>query len=543
MSGRIRYRNAVTHTDKRTEKVQNFIPGILGFTIKGKDVVEVDPRPGHVYVRIRDNFSEVVIAFNSVVAPVYGLPVLLIRDDKDKNRYQIYGRDTARYANWGTTSAYLPKHGDTHSFDPYTPGGDPVWVWGRQLMPLAAVPSGSLGAPNVIIEEGVYWKNGDWNFAGATGTANITPYNPTGSSARMVLVYIDENTCPKLLAGTTFFATNITGTSQVLPYIPDVPGTATTPVAGIRLVSGTSVILWDNIYDLRGWLIGMGVTGSVGTPGTPGASGPPGSNTLLIYDDSVFKVTGTAISFDDGLIVSVTGSIAYVKNTGTTGGSLPEFSANVVPFADDAGDLTHNDLFTAELYDSTYPVVNVGGAKSFFAASNSNYYNINSVSDYDGSQISLGMWGFGVSPVARFLQANGTVGSPTITAKNDVIGSIDFYGYAGGIYSHWVGSQIVCTSEVDWDDSPTVWATSLGFWTSETGTSHLHESLKLYTSKANFYGSVQIPSGTSGAPAPSFYFGEEYQDGSWRITRSGNDLVIQRRESSSWVTKQTIAAA
>lgn len=39
------------------------------------------------------------------------------------------------------------------------------------------------------------------------------------------------------------------------------------------------------------------------------------------------------------------------------------------------------------------------------------------------------------------------------------------------------------------------------------------------------------------------YFGDSGTDGSWRIVRSGNDLVIQRRESGSWVTKSTIAAS
>ncbi len=37
-----------------------------------------------------------------------------------------------------------------------------------------------------------------------------------------------------------------------------------------------------------------------------------------------------------------------------------------------------------------------------------------------------------------------------------------------------------------------------------------------------------------------YYFGDESTDGSWRIGRSGNNLVMERRESSSWVTKDTI---
>lgn len=37
----------------------------------------------------------------------------------------------------------------------------------------------------------------------------------------------------------------------------------------------------------------------------------------------------------------------------------------------------------------------------------------------------------------------------------------------------------------------------------------------------------------------AFYLGDPNVDGSWRVTRSGNNLVRQRRESGSWVTKGT----
>jgi hypothetical protein len=38
------------------------------------------------------------------------------------------------------------------------------------------------------------------------------------------------------------------------------------------------------------------------------------------------------------------------------------------------------------------------------------------------------------------------------------------------------------------------------------------------------------------------YLGASGTDGSWRIGRSSNDLVFQRRESSVWVTKFTTTA-
>jgi hypothetical protein len=45
---------------------------------------------------------------------------------------------------------------------------------------------------------------------------------------------------------------------------------------------------------------------------------------------------------------------------------------------------------------------------------------------------------------------------------------------------------------------------------------------------------VQIPSDNA------FYFGDKDIDGSWRIIRSGNNLLFQQRVSGSWVTKDTM---
>ncbi len=56
------------------------------------------------------------------------------------------------------------------------------------------------------------------------------------------------------------------------------------------------------------------------------------------------------------------------------------------------------------------------------------------------------------------------------------------------------------------------------------------------SSQLDIAGDVEITS------TAAYYMGDPTTDGSWRITRSGNDLVIQRRESGSWVTKSTIAA-
>jgi hypothetical protein len=44
------------------------------------------------------------------------------------------------------------------------------------------------------------------------------------------------------------------------------------------------------------------------------------------------------------------------------------------------------------------------------------------------------------------------------------------------------------------------------------------------------------------AAASYHYFGDSTTDGSWRMGRSGDDFIFQRREAGSWVTKQTVTA-
>lgn len=61
-------------------------------------------------------------------------------------------------------------------------------------------------------------------------------------------------------------------------------------------------------------------------------------------------------------------------------------------------------------------------------------------------------------------------------------------------------------------------------------------AIRTGTGRVQFGDSVDIPA------AGAYLLGDSVTNGSWRLTRSGNDLVIQRRESGSWVTKSTVAA-
>lgn len=340
-------------------KQQRFplIPGFLGFLVNGIETVEVPTRPGYVFVRLRGSLSEVVSAFNDEVSPVYGLPVLVTRDDVDNTRYKVISRDTGVYVNWGSASSYLPRHGDSHSFSSRAgTGGDVVWVYGRQMMPLNVIPSGTNAAGSVKIEEGVYYQAGAWHSAGGTGTVSFLPAKPSAGNARMMLLYLDENGNPGIATGTVF-SESISGTSSLIPYIPTLSNNYYVPLAGIRLTSSTNTITWNDITDLRPWIVGDGFipTGTfapnsasyitVGSEAgltaerrlTAGAgisiTDNGANNTIVIssvaggagsypaiYDDGVFKATGTAISFDTGLSVISSGTSIFVNSFGGGGG-------------------------------------------------------------------------------------------------------------------------------------------------------------------------------------------------------------------------------
>lgn len=234
--------------------------GLLGLTIDGEQQVEHATRNGFVYFRFRDNLSEVVLAFNDKVSPVYGLPVVV---ERVGNNWRVIGRDTDRYSNWGSSAPYLPKHGFQHSFDRDAgTGGDVVLVYPDQFIPLLVYPSGTFGAGNLQVGPYLLQRDDDFIYVGNTGTANILPYKPTSSSAIMGLVYLDRTTGnPGFLinSGTSFNAT-ITGTASVSPYIP-YPSSTQEPLYAFRLVSGTESLRWENLYNARQF-IGGGQGGS-----------------------------------------------------------------------------------------------------------------------------------------------------------------------------------------------------------------------------------------------------------------------------------------
>lgn len=415
------------HELKENTKIKK-IYGILGIPINGQRTVEVPNREGFVYVRLRDNQSELIQAINSAVSPVYDLPVVLVREG---NRYKVEGRDTERYQTWGSFSSFIPRHGDQHSFNEGVGGGgDITWVNGKQFMPMLVMPSGSLGANNVVISD--YRIQDDatgWIYSGGTGTPNLLTYKPTNNNAVMILVYVDQTTGnPGFIVGSgSYFANTITGSAQVNPYIPANPSSDYLPAMAVRLSSGTSVIGWDNLYDVRQYYGGSGGGASTGSS----FSGIP------VQDEGVPIGTGTVFNFvGNNVDVSVSGTVIRVFVTGSAGSSLPSFITGSVPYAASNGILKEDN--TKISFDEQNITLWVGEK---FSLNSPSTFRLMLRATGTNSSVAMGVVTAGTgssggtsSPVYGGYRSRGTFESPTAVSTDDILINIFGAGHDGTQY-------------------------------------------------------------------------------------------------------------
>lgn len=331
--------------DSGTQKEVTTYSGLLGLAIGGQKQVNVDSRPGFVYVRLRDNLSEVLQAHNDKVSPIYDFPVVIQRNG---NRWVVVGKDTNRYDTWMTSAPFLPKHGNQHSFDrDLGTGGDPVFVYPDQFMPLLVYPSGTYGASMLLIAPYVLRREDDFIYVGNTGTQNLLSYKPTDNQAILGLITLntDSGNPEVLIASGTPIAGGITGTAGILPYLP-FPSSTQEPLYAFRLVSGTTSVNWPNLYNIRQFIGGIGsastgtssqsfITGSVPFASSPGQLTEDNAN--LFWNDSLDQLhigpRGlTETQFTDFPLVVASKSqnqaiavSAFAYGTGTAGSPSPTF--------------------------------------------------------------------------------------------------------------------------------------------------------------------------------------------------------------------------
>lgn len=182
---------------------------------------------------------------------------------------------------------------------------------------LSRLPIGSAG--QILASNG---STPEWR----TNTGTSTGGGGGGSS---ILVY-DDNTFKTtgtalhfndgLVVRTTGTSAWIdwTGSSSGGGHVIQDEGVAQTQRTNFNFI-GDGFVLWDDAGNDATIVSGTSIPGTPGAPGAQGEQGLPGGTTI-IYDDSEYKVSGTAINFGTNLNVAVTGSIAYVDWTGSSGG-------------------------------------------------------------------------------------------------------------------------------------------------------------------------------------------------------------------------------
>lgn len=95
-------------------------------------------------------------------------------------------------------------------------------------------------------------------------------------------------------------------------------------MGAVRLVSGTTAIMWDAIYDVRPFYVGGSTSGSSGGGG--GISG------ISAWDEGIPLGTGTIFNFvGSNVEASISGSVVRVFVTGSSGGTVnPPVTGSVV---------------------------------------------------------------------------------------------------------------------------------------------------------------------------------------------------------------------
>lgn len=306
------------------EKTKTRYSGLLGLLVDGGKRVQHPSRNGFVYVRLRDNLSEVIQAFNDKVSPVYDLPVIF---ERRNNIWYIIGRDIDRYHNWGSSAPFLPRHGSQHSFNrDENTGGDVVPIYPDQFMPLLVYPSGTLGSGNLIVAPYILQRGSDFIYVGNTGTIDVLEYKPTDNQAILGLVYLDtvSGNPGILISSGTPFPSSVTGSSQIYPYIPYPTSVNHQPLYAFRLVSGTHSLTWDNLYNVRQF-IGGGGGGTLPTLDPNSVVITDGSGNIITDPEALYNLSLNLLSFGGSplsIISTLTNAVTFIANDGVSAQNL-----------------------------------------------------------------------------------------------------------------------------------------------------------------------------------------------------------------------------
>lgn len=316
---RLRLKDLIGRLIDTKENKTPKIGGLLGTYVNGVATVRVANKPGYVYVRLNGSYSEVITAVNGVVAEAYDLKVIVTIQPENPGIYVIFGRDLNQYGSFGNNngqgaSAYLPHHGDTHSFGI---GVDPVFIYKRQMMqPLGVHPTNPI-SNHLYVEPDFYiWQNQVKYFYGAN-TTNLSSANPLdGQHGRYLTIYLNGATNTlAYLTGSDFIIWPVPATGTLNTIITPL-ATIGIPLAAVILTSGSTTYDWPDLKDIRNFLDGGGTSALI-HPLDPAGGFHTGTlpGQYVIINDPGHYYTGT-VNVDQALQELGAKTVYAVQGTG-----------------------------------------------------------------------------------------------------------------------------------------------------------------------------------------------------------------------------------
>jgi len=132
----------------------------------------------------------------------------------------------------------------------------------------------------------------------------------------------------------------------------------------------------------------------------------------------------------------------------------------------------------------------------------------------------------------NFYAARGTSTSPASLNLNDVIGYIYGRSWSTGTTYHASGIFLFQATQ---DHSSTAAGTKAEVWTTPNDSTTASVSLRVGQDKTlTAYGDITLP------PTSAVYLGDKTTTGTWRMIRSGDDLVFERYNGANWIVCGTI---
>lgn len=241
---RYRLRNAII---KHRPKLDRFMAFLGDPTRPG--VVDVDGRPGYVYVHFAD--ETIMVVRNARVPSIYRLPVIIGRDPANPGILQVLAASEVEMERGGFYE--IPNHAKSHERYGY----DAVWISSEQITPWLVKPVA--GSVSVYVYPGVY-RDGSVYRVWPGGNVDLSGYKPANGAYFALLSYSPSS-------GIVVTTGSVKAAREELS-IPDIPTapSGSSPIFAVRLYAGQTEIRDvdgdSDLVDLRfggvwsGWVAG-----------------------------------------------------------------------------------------------------------------------------------------------------------------------------------------------------------------------------------------------------------------------------------------------